>query len=216
MFAIHAAVSPCDRPKSMPPPIYTSKYIDREEDSDFEEGASDASDSDIEDPGWCKSDERRIAKNREISEYGRVWNCGDTHAVNEQLYGCLSSMDPAPTAGLPCSMWSTIIASPISDKINRAFVNKQFHLGKVRQLEAVLSKNVYAVQKNNAQLVCAFRLERCPHSVLGPRGAKAFANSFGASIKPLTNMEDHMFDPQLPDKPIVCNTDHMVGLSNLV
>jgi hypothetical protein len=160
------------------------------------------------------ADERRIAKNRQISEYERLWTSRDTHAVNKQLYGCLSLMYKAPTAGVHTSMWSTIIATPLSEKINRAVINKQFHLGKAKQLEAILSKNVYAVQKNDSQLVCAFRLERCPHSVLRPKGANAFANSFGATIIPLINGEDHVFNSLHPDKPVVCNTDHVPGLSN--
>jgi hypothetical protein len=214
------ALHVCDTCSSLPlrrakvdaPPFYTSRYIDREDHSDFEEAASDATDSDLDDLGFCLMDEKRIAKIRQISEYGRLWTSKDTYAVNEQLYACILSMDTAPIAGVPSSMWSTIIATPISDKVNRAVINKQFHLGKGKQLEAILSKTVYAVQKNDSQLVCAFRLERCPHSVLGPKGASAFAQSFGGNIIPLSNKEDHAFDPLHPDKPFVCNTNETGGL----
>lgn len=216
------ALHVCDSCSSLPlrrakvdaPPLYTSRYIDREDASDFDEAASDAIDSDLEDSGFCLMDERRIAKIRQISEYGRLWTSRDTHAVNEQLYACISSMDTPPIAGVPSSMWSTIIATPLTKKINRAMMNKQFHLGKGRQLEAILSKTVYSVQKNDSQLVCAFRLERCPHSVLGPKGASAFAQSFGGYIVPMSNEKDHAFDPLHPDKPVVCNTNQTGGLSN--
>ena len=178
-----------------------SKYVIWSDGSDHEERASEDNNTSLEDEneGFCLSDERRIAKNKEISEYGRVWTSRDTHSANESVYARLSSMDDSPNANDKSSMWSMIIASPESSKINRALMNKKFHLGKAKQLEEILSKIVVSVQKNTTQLVCAFRLDCCPHAVLGRKGGKAFASSFGAEMVVFDNTMDHPFDPTYPD-----------------
>lgn len=217
------ALHVCDSCSSLPsrsakveaPPFLTSRYVDHSDDSDYDENASnDDEDSDLEDEGFCLSDERQVTKNREISEYGRVWTSRDTHIVNEQLYSALSSLDPRPVADDPSSMWSTVIAFPASEKVNRSVINKQFHLGKRKQLEVILSSTVVAVKKNQAQVVGAFRLDTCPHAVMGNKAAKSFSDSFGAKLILFDNNVDHSFDPANPERPIVCNTDRVMGLSD--
>ena len=161
------------------------------------------------------SDERRIAKNKEISEYGRVWTSRDTHLANESVYARLASMDDSPNANDKSLMRSMIIASPESLKINRVLMNKKFHQGKAKQLKEILSKIVVSVQKNTTQLVCAFCLDCCPHAVLGRKGGNTSARSFGAEMVVFDNTMDHPFDSTYPDQPIVCNTDDVAGITNL-
>jgi hypothetical protein len=50
--------------------------------------------------------------------------------------------------------------------------------------------------------------------VLGEKGAKLFAESFGAEVVLLDNAQDHLFNPAFPNRPIVCNRDQIEGLSN--
>jgi hypothetical protein len=149
------------------------------------------------DAGFCLSDERRVAKNKEISEYGRVWTSRDTHLQNEQIYSTLSNLDARPLADDPTLMWSTVIAFRASEKMNRAVINKKFHLSKRKQLEDILSKTVISVKKREAQLVVvAFRLDWCPHAVMGRKAAHSFADLFGAKIVVLDNDRDHPFNPK--------------------
>jgi hypothetical protein len=133
------ALHVCDSCSSLPsrkakveaPPLLTSRYIQWSDGSDYEEEDSqDEGDSELDGKGFCLSDERRVAKDKEISEYGRVWTSRDTHLQNEQLYSHLAGMDSRPVADNPQSMWSTIIAFPASEKLNRAMINKKFNLEK--------------------------------------------------------------------------------------
>jgi hypothetical protein len=71
-----------------------------------------------------------------------------------------------------------------------------------------------AIKKNDAQVVGAFRLDTCPHAVMGTNASNSFANSFGATVVLFDNNRDHPYDPNHPERPIVCNTDQVGGISD--
>jgi hypothetical protein len=189
----------------------TSKFFGKTHSDD---SASDSSDSDQNDEAFSVRDERRIAKQQELSEFGRKWRAKDTRGANERSYELLRQMDQRMSSTDRSTLWWTCIAFPISDSISAVRVSKKFQLQKIDYLKAILSKTVVAVQKNYVQFVCAFRLERNPHAVMGYNAVATFAKSFLASIQWMDNSIDHFFDAKRPDHPIVCNTDSVAGLDD--
>ena len=195
---------------------YTSSkflVLSQDRESDIEDTDND-SDNNTEDGAFSIVDERRIAKERELSEFGRKWTSKDTRGANERSYVLLRQLDPMMSATDRTSMWWTFIAFPISEAVSAALVSKRFQLQKLNSLKTILSKTVVAVQKNYDQLVCAFRLERNPHAVMGLNAVTTFAQSFQAKIQWLDNGSDHFYNCKHPDRPVVCNTDTVPGITD--
>jgi hypothetical protein len=189
--------------------LSTSKYAKQV----TEESKID-SDSDCEDEAFSWIDERKVSKEKEMSEYGKKWTSKDTRGANEETYKSFCELDSPIISGDKATLRWTCIASPLSDSISSVVVAKKCQLQKPLLLKEILSKMVVAVQKNLAQLVCAYSLHRSPHAVMGKEGVDSFAKSFGAKVVFMDNVTDHYYDTKHPNRPMVCNTNRVPGCND--
>jgi hypothetical protein len=162
-------------------------------------------------PIFARGQHKRILRDKQVSEYGKVWTAADTKGTNHRQHLEWMALDVPPTRD---KMWNTTFLVPKNLNTIFARISRSFRLDHQSKLKSLFEYSI-KIQKAECQVVGAFNLDIIAHGVFGDRAHDALMKHAGIKETRVLNKGcNHYYDEGNPLCPIVMNLRNVEGLSD--